>query len=176
MATLVYALNLSLDGFVDHDRFAPDPALFLHFVDDVAAMTGTIYGRRMYEIMRYWDDDRPEWTAAERSYAAAWRACPKWVVSGTLATVGPNAVLIANDVVANLEAVKAAHAGTIEVAGPALAASLMHTGLIDEYRMYLHPVVLGSGTPYFKAVPPPLRLTAHEPIGDRAIRLTYVPA
>ena len=84
MAKLVYALNQSLDGYVDHMEFAPDPALFRHFIDDVRGLAGCVYGRRMYEVMRYWDEDRSEWDAAERDYAAAGRSQPKWVVSRTL--------------------------------------------------------------------------------------------
>lgn len=71
MARLIYALNMSLDGYVDHMAFAPDPVLFRHFIDDVRSLSGTIYGRRMYEIMRSWDEDHAEWGAAERDYAVA---------------------------------------------------------------------------------------------------------
>jgi hypothetical protein len=62
MAKLVFALNQSLDGYVDHDHmaFAPDPVLFRHFIDDVRGLAGSVYGRRMYEVMRYWDEDHPE--------------------------------------------------------------------------------------------------------------------
>ena len=93
MARLIFALNQSLDGYVDHMAFAPDPVLFRHFIDDVRSVAGTIYGRRMYEVMRYWDDDHAEWDAEERDYAAAWRNQPKWVVSRSLSSVGPNATL-----------------------------------------------------------------------------------
>lgn len=174
MAKLVFALNQSLDGYVDHMAMAPDPVLFRHFVDDVGSVAGSLYGRRMYDVMRYWDEDRPEWDEAERDYAAAWRRQPKWVVSRTLQSVGPNATLVQDDVEAAIRALKARLDGVIEVAGPELAASL--TGLIDEYRLYIHPVVLGSGKPFFAGPRPPLRLTASERIGEHAIRLTYVPA
>ena len=73
MAKLVFELNQSLDGYVDHQEFAPGPALFHHFTEQVRGLTGSVYGRRMYEVMRYWDEDRPEWDAAERDFAAAWR-------------------------------------------------------------------------------------------------------
>jgi dihydrofolate reductase len=174
MAKLVFALNQSLDGYVDHTAMAPDPVLFRHFIDDVGGVAGSVYGRRMYEVMRYWDEDRPEWGEAERDYAAAWRRQPKWVVSRTLQSVGPNATLVKDDVEAAIRALKARLDGVIEVAGPELAASL--TGLIDEYRLYIHPVVLGSGKPFFAGPRPPLRLIASERIGAHAIRLTYVPA
>ncbi|QNM83040.1 dihydrofolate reductase family protein [Sphingomonas sabuli] len=172
MAKLVFALNQSLDGYVDHDRFAPDPVLFRHFIDDVASLTGAIYGRRMYEVMRYWDDDRPEWGEEEWAYARAWRAMRKWVVSTTLDSVGPNAELVGTDVASEIRRLKASQYGTIEIAGPELAGSM--AGLIDEYRLYVHPVVLGSGKPLFTGPRPPLELVAHERIGAHAIRLTYV--
>ena len=98
MAKLVFALNQSLDGYVDHMEFAPDPALFRHFIKQVRDLTGSVYGRRMYEVMRYWDDDQPEWDAEERDFAAAWRRQPKWVVSRSLKSVGPNATLVEDDI------------------------------------------------------------------------------
>lgn len=173
MAKLIYALNQSLDGYADHTAFDPDPILFRHFINDVRALSGSVYGRRMYEVMRYWDDERPEWSDEERDFAEAWRNQPKWVVSRTLETVGPNATLIKDDVEPTIRGLKAQRDGTLEVAGPELAASLSH--LIDEYRLYIHPVVLGTGKPFFAAKRPPLRLVTHERIGDSVIRLVYVP-
>ena len=84
MAKLVFGMNQSLDGYVDHQEFAPGPSLFRHFIEQVRGL-----GRRMYEVMRYWDEDRPEWDAEERDFAAAWRSQPKWVVSRSLKSVGP---------------------------------------------------------------------------------------
>lgn len=176
MAKLVFALNQSLDGYVDHTEFAPDPVLFRHFVDDVRGLAASVYGRRMYEVMRYWDDDHPGWDAAERDYAAAWRGQPKWVVSRSLTSVGPNATLVSDDVEATIRGLKARLEGEIEVAGPELAWSLGDLGLVDEYRLYIHPVVLGRGKPYFAGPRPPLRLVASERIGGDVIRLTYRPA
>jgi dihydrofolate reductase len=176
MATLVFGMNQSLDGYVDHTAFAPGPALFRHFITEAQEQAGSVYGRRMYDIMRYWDDDHPGWNADEHAFAEAWRRQPKWVVSRSLTAVGPNARLVGNDLDAAIRALKAERDGEIEVAGPALAHSLTTLGLIDEYRIYLHPVVLGHGTPYFAGPRPPLRLTAHDPVGDGVLRLTYAPA
>jgi hypothetical protein len=105
----------------------------------------------MYEVMRYWDEDRPEWDEEERGFATAWRSQPKWVVSRSLKSVGPNATLVADDVEAVIRGLKARRVGEIEVGGPDLARSL--TG-----------------------PRPPLRLVASDLIGEDAIRLTYVPA
>ena len=176
MAKLVFALNQSLDGYVDHDAFAPDPTLFRHFIEHARGLAGSLYGRRMYEVMRYWDDDDSEWGAEERDFAAAWRSQPKWVASRSLKSVGPNATLVEDDLEAVTRALRAQLDGEIEVAGPELAGSLTNLGLIDEYRLYLHPVVLGRGKPFFAGPQPPLRLVANDRISQDVIRLTYVPA
>jgi dihydrofolate reductase len=177
MATLVFELNVSLDGYVDHQALGPpDPLLFRHFTQQVRGLAGMVYGRRMYEVMRYWDDDRPEWGADERDYAAAWRGQPKWVVSRSLRSVGPHATLVFDDIEATVRRLKAGGDGEIEVAGPELARSLGELGLIDEYRLYLHPVVLGHGKPFFAGPRPRLRLAASDVIVENVIRLTYVPA
>ncbi len=176
MAKLVFGMNQSLDGYVDHMAFAPDRTLFRHFVEETRGLAGSVYGRHMYEIMRYWDDDHPEWNADERAFAAAWRKQPKLVVSHSLKSVGPNARLVAADLEGAVRELKAERDGEIEVAGPGLAHSLTELGLIDEYRIYLHPVVLGHGKPYFAGPRPRLRLMTSDRIGEDAIRLSYVPA
>jgi dihydrofolate reductase len=176
MAKIVFGLNQSLDGYVDHQEFAPGPALFHYFIEQVRGLTGSVYGRRMYEVMRYWDEDHPEWTPKDRDFATAWRSQPKWVVSRSLKSVGPNATLVADDVEAVIRGLKARLAGEIQVGGPDLARSLTDLGLIDEYRLYFRPVVLGRGKPFFAGPRPPLRLVATDPVGEDAIRLTYIPA
>jgi dihydrofolate reductase len=177
VAKLVYGLNQSLDGYVDHQEFGPPvPSLFRHFIEHVRDQTGIVYGRRTYEVMRYWDEDRPDWDGEERNYAAVWRSQPKWVVSRSLKSVGPNATLVADDIEAVIRGLKAELAGEIEAAGPDLARSLTDLGLIDEYRLYLHPVVLGRGKPFFAGPRPRLRLVASDLMGGDVIRLTYVPA
>jgi dihydrofolate reductase len=177
MAKLVYGLSQSLDGYVDHMKIGPPaPEAFRHFVDLVRGLTGFVHGTRMYEIMRYWDEDSPDWDADDRDFAAAWRSRPKWVVSHSLKSVGPNATLVADNLEKAIRGLKAELAGDILVGGPALAQSLTQAGLIDEYRLYLRPVVLGGGTPFFAGPRPPLHLVASELIADDLIRLTYVPA
>jgi dihydrofolate reductase len=177
VAKLVFAMNQSLDGYVDHLKLGPPrPALFRHFIEHVRGLTGMLYGRRIYEIMRYWDDDLPDWDAEERDFAAVWRSQPKWVVSRSLKSVGPNATLVENDIEAAVRGLKAQQVGEIAVAGPNLAGSLTDLGLIDEYRLYLHPIVLGRGQPFFAGPRPPLRLVASDRIGEDVIRLAYVPA
>ncbi|MDO3433302.1 dihydrofolate reductase family protein [Rhizobium sp. CBN3] len=176
MAKLVFGMNQSLDGYVDHTAFGPSPTLFRHFVEQAQRQAGSVYGRRMYEVMRYWDEDHPEWNAEEQAFAAAWRKQPKWVVSRSLTSVGPNASLVGDDLEGAMRALKAERDGEIEVAGPDLAQSLTGLGLIDEYHIYLHPVVLGHGKPYFAGPRPPLRRVSHDLIDENVIKLTYVPA
>jgi dihydrofolate reductase len=177
MAKLVYALQQSLDGYVDHLQIGPPgPSVSRHFIDHVRDLTGMVYGRRTYEIMRYWDEDQADWDAEEHDFAAVWRSKPKWVVSRTLKSVGPNATLVEGDIEAAIRGLKAQQVGEISVAGPDLAGSLTSLGLIDEYRLYFRPIVLGRGTPFFSGPRPPLRLVANDLIAEDVIRLTYVPA
>jgi dihydrofolate reductase len=176
MAKLVFGMNQSLDGYVDHMAFAPSPTLFRHFIEQARDQAGSVYGRRLYEVMRYWDEDHPEWDAEQRDFAAAWRSQQKWIVSRSLESVGPNATLVGDDLEAVIRGLKDDLAGEIQVGGPDLARSLTDLGLIDEYRLYLHPVVLGRGKPFFAGPRPPLRLVASDLIGEDVVRLTYVPA
>ena len=177
MAKLVYGLSQSLDGYVDHMEIGPpDPVVSRHFIEHVRGLSGIVYGRNTYEIMRYWDDDLPDWDAEDRDFAAVWRSKPKWVVSRSLKSVGPNATLVQNDFEAVIRGLKARLAGEIAVAGPDLAGSLTNLGLIDEYRLYLRPIVLGRGKPFFVSPRPPLRLLSSDLVGEDTIRLAYVPA
>ena len=177
MAKLVFEMMQSLDGYVDHLALGPPaPQLSRHFLERVRSLTGLVYGRGMYEVMRYWDDDQPDWDAGDRDFAAVWRSQRKWVVSRTLKSVGPNATLVEHHVEATIRGLKAQLSGEIEVAGPALAASLADVGLLDEYRLYLRPLVLGRGKPFFAGPRSPLRLVSSDLVGEDAVRLTYVPA
>ncbi|HEY6828496.1 MAG TPA: dihydrofolate reductase family protein [Gemmatimonadaceae bacterium] len=180
MAKLVFGMMQSLDGYVDGvagQLALPPPGVALgrHFIDQVRGLAGSLYGRRIYEIMRYWDEDQPDWDAADHEFAAAWRAQPKWVVSRTLTSVGPNATLVAENVDTFVRGLKEDVDGEIDVAGPTLAGSLTDLGLVDEYRLYFRPFVLGAGKPYFAGARPPLRILSSDRVGEDAIRLTCVP-
>lgn len=180
MGRLVFSMMQSLDGYVDGADGSlrmPPPGELLgrHLSDQFRRVAGVVLGRRMYEVMRYWDDDQPDWDAGDRAFAAVWRAKPKWVVSRTLKTVGPHATLIHDDAGALVRGLKAKLDGEIEVAGPQLAGSMTALGLIDEYRLYFRPFVFGGGKPYFAGPRPPLRLVSSEAIGEDAVRLTYAP-
>jgi dihydrofolate reductase len=161
MGKLVFGVMQSLDGYVagapGGPRLPPPgERLHHHFSDHVRGLAGIIYGRRMFEVMRYWDDGHPDWGAVERDFAAAWRPKPKWVMSRTLKSVGPNATLVGDDVGAFVRALKA-----------------KRDGEIDEYRLYLRTFVLGGGKPFFSGPRPPLHLVGTEAVGEDAVRLTY---
>jgi dihydrofolate reductase len=194
MGKLVFGMMQSLDGYVagvaggpGSDGYVagvagglelPPPGVSLnrHFNDHVRGLSGCLFGRRIYEVMRYWDEDQPDWDVGDHDFAALWRAQPKWVVSRSLKSVGANATLVAGDVEAFVRRLKAEVEGEIDVAGPELAGCLTDLGLIDEYRLYFRPFVLGGGKPYFAGARPPLRLIAADPVGEDTVRLTYVPA
>ena len=193
MGELVFGMMQSLDGYVagvaggpGSDGYVaglasglelppPGDSLSRHFNDYVRGLAGLLCGRRMYEVMRYWDEDQPDWDVGDHDFAAVWRALPKWVVSRSLKSVGANATLVAGDVEAFVRRLKAEVEGEIDVAGPELAGCLTDLGLIDEYRLYFRPFVLGGGKPYFAGARPPLRLIAADPVGEDAVRLTYIP-
>jgi hypothetical protein len=82
MAKLIFAMNQSLDGYVDHEAMAPSPARFRHWIENQRGLAGSIYGRRMYQIMRYWDEDDPSWDAERREFASVW---PRLAEMGRLA-------------------------------------------------------------------------------------------
>jgi len=182
MAKFVYGMNMSIDGYVDHDApgFEPDPVLFRYFIEQTRKTSGSIYGRGLYDLMRYWDGN--DWNQDSREqgdlgeFAQAWRAMHKWVVSNSLKEVGPNATLISADYEAALRKIKAERDGEFEVGGPHLAASLAKLGLIDQYNLFVRPVVLGRGRPFFVEPLPKLRLVGSERISDEVIKLTYAPA
>lgn len=173
MARFVCSMNVSLDGYVDHDRMAPDETLFRFWINAVKAVPHVLYGRRIYQLMTYWQDDQPDWGEAEREFAAAWRAQQKWVVSQTLTEVGPNAKLISTDVEATVRALKKDISGQVDVSGTVLVQSLSDWGLMDEYRLVYQPLALGQGRPMFLGPRPPMTLTASERIGVNAICQTY---
>jgi dihydrofolate reductase len=191
---LVYGMGQSLDGYVAGpaggpqpngtmsaeaiaEMGPPSPAVFRHFTQHIRSVTGMLYGRRIYEIMQYWDNPKPDWDEFEQQYGQAWRSKPKWVASHSLKSVGPNATLIQGDLLHFVKKLKAEQTGDIDVAGAEIAGVLSAAGLIDEYRLYFRPHVLGGGKPFFASSRvPKLRLTGHELIGDDVVRLIYVPA
>lgn len=156
MGKIIYSMLMSLDGYIarpDGEIGLPVPEgpLHEHFNEAQRRTAVSLVGRRMYEMMRYWDgaDDDFGGDQVAVDFAHAWQASPKIVFSRTLKEVGPNAKLADQplEIVARL--LKGQVEGEIGVSGADLAGQLARAGLIDEYQLYMQPVVLGGGTPYF---------------------------
>lgn len=182
MGYVIFGMNTSIDGYVSgasggpDDALAPGEELHEHFNDLQRSAALNIYGRELYTVMQYWDADDPAWNAVQKEFATAWRGTPKVVVSTTLGETGPNATLISADADAALRRVIAQTDGEIDVGGPTLAATLSRLGLIDEYRIYQRPVVLGSGKAFFpEAMPNGVSLLDVEMLPDDTVLLRYQP-
>jgi dihydrofolate reductase len=173
MGKLVYTMNVSLDGFVetpDHrlDWTHVDDELHTWFNDHTRSMAASLYGRRMYEVMNaYWptSEGDPEATEPMLEYGRIWRSMPKFVFSTSLEQVEGNSQLVVGDVADRLAEIRRAHPGDLEVSGPTLASAFIARGLVDEYCLLVHPVILGGGTPYLPPLPRPLSLDLRETSG-----------
>jgi len=182
---LIYLLNVSLDGFVetpDHslDWALVDDELHTWFNDQTRTLDATLYGRRLYEVMAaYWPtgEDDPSATDTEREFARIWNPMPKVVFSSSLDHVDHNSRLVNGDVGEVLEGLRREFDGDLGVAGPNLAGQFVRRGLVDEYRLVVHPVVLGAGTPFWPQLDAPLslRLTETHTFGSGVEARSYVP-
>ncbi len=163
---LIYSMSVSLDGFVettDHsiDWVLVDEELHTFFNEQARGMGASVYGRRMYELMaEYWPtaDTKPGSHLVEVEYAGIWKAMPKIVFSRTLAQVGWNSRLVRDDIVGEIQRLKEQPGGDMDIGGANIASTCIRHGLIDEYRLFVNPVVLGGGTPFFPALSSPIRL------------------
>jgi dihydrofolate reductase len=170
MGKLIYSLNVSLDGFVetlDHslDWATVDEELHSWFNDQARGMDASIYGRRMYELMAgHWPtvESDPSTNPVELDFGRIWLSTPKVVFSKTLEKVDWNSRIVRGEVTEELQRLRSEFEGDMEVGGATLAASFMRAGLIDEYRLVVHPVVLGAGTPFFPRLEQPIRLLLTE--------------
>ncbi len=186
MGKLIYLMNVSLDGYVetpDHslDWAIVDEELHTWFNDQARGTDASLYGRRLYEVMTaYWPtaESDPSATPAMLDFARIWNAKPKIVVSSTLASVGGNSRLVTGDIVDVLGRLRAEYDGDIDVGGPTLASGFIRRGLVDEYRLVVHPVILGAGTPFFPKMQTPIRLkqTETRTFDSGVILLAYTPA
>jgi dihydrofolate reductase len=166
MGKLIYLMNVSLDGFVetpDHslDWSITDEEVLGWFNEHERSIDASLYGRRMYELMNaYWPtaESDPAGTPATHEYARLWNATPKIVFSRTIHEVEGNSRLATGGPADELERVRREFSGDIEVSGPTLASEFVRRGLVDEYRLVVHPVILGAGTPYFPGFERPVGL------------------
>ena len=157
MGKLTFGMNVSLDGYIaapggDLGWSVPGDELFQWWSDRVDSTGLALYGRKLWETMSsHWPtaDQQPGATTAEVQYAQRWRDMPKVVFSSTAMSVGWNARLVTGDAVAEISRLKADDCGPMDIAGATLAAAAMRAGLIDEYALLTHPVLIGSGTRFF---------------------------
>jgi len=184
MGRILFAMNMSLDGFITNTAGeisfpVPGPELHKHFNELMRDTVLALCGRRLYDAMSYWDspDDVIGNDPVALEFARYWRETPKVVFSTTLTEVGPNARLVQGDAPAIVRPIKDQTEGTIFVEGPNLAGQLASAGLIDEYRLYLHPVVLGGGKPFFsEGLSLNLSLLGKEMLPQDVVMLRYGPA
>jgi dihydrofolate reductase len=185
MGRLIYSLNVSLDGYVETPSHGlewanVDDELHAWFNDQAREIQASLMGRRMYQLMTaYWPTAESDPTATEtmRDFARIWNPKPKIVFSNTLTTVEGNSRLVSGNVAEVLDRLRQEFDGDLDVGGATLASSFVRRGLIDEYRLLVHPVVIGGGTPFFPSLEEPLRLrqTASETFKSGVTYLGYVP-
>jgi dihydrofolate reductase len=183
MRKVIYWMSLSLDGFIeapdgDLSWAYPDEELHRHFNEQEALIDLHLYGRGLYQNMSsYWPavSDDPAAPQVDRDYARLWKDMPKLVFSTRLTEVGWNSRLVKGDINAEVNRLKAQPGGDISVGGAGLARSFMQLGLIDEYRLYLHPVILGGGKPIFGPLQDKiaLQLVATHIFGSGVVQLIY---
>jgi dihydrofolate reductase len=163
-AVLIYSMGVTADGFVT-DReggigwSVPDDELFRFHLERVSGLGAILLGRKLYQTMLVWEND-PAFreTDLDAAFADVWCALPKVVFSRTLDSVQGNARLAEGSVAEEVAAALATTDKAVEIGGAGLAAAAIELGLVDEFRMFRYPVVVGGGTPYFPAVAHEIRL------------------
>ena len=182
MRKVIYAMSVSLDGFVagpggEIDWGAPDEELHRFHNERVRETGAQLLGRRLYEVMTYWEtaEEKPSAPDYELEFARIWKALPKIVFSTTLDSVEGNATLLRDGVAQEVAKLKDQPGGDLAVGGAGLASTLMKLNLIDEYLLFIFPVVLGGGTPYFSALDERINLELVETrtFGSRVVYLRY---
>ena len=182
MGTLIYSMGVSLDGFIagpggQIDWSAPDEELHRFHNQQTREIGALLCGRRLYEVMAYWEtaEEKPSAPEHELEFARIWKDTPKIVFSKTLEQVEGNARLVREGVGEEVAKLKEQPGMSLSVGGAGLASSVMKLGLIDEYRLFVSPVVLGGGTPYFPVLDERINLELIETrtFGSRVVYLRY---
>ena len=185
MRRLIYSLGVSLDGYIAgpdgrFDWAAPDEQLHRFHNEQEAELGANLCGRRMYETLKPWDEVDERSAPGEHllEFARIWRTKPKFVFSKTLDEVGPNATLVRGDAVEEVRRLKEEPGGPLAVGGAGLAATLVRAGLVDEYGLFVNPVVVGGGTPFFPPLDSKLELELLETrtFSSRVVYLRYARA
>jgi dihydrofolate reductase len=183
MRKLIYSMGVSLDGFIagrggEIDWSAPDEELHRFHNQQTREVGVHLCGRRLYEVMVYWETAHlvPALSETELEFARIWQALPKIVFSSTLENVVGNARLVRDGVAAEVAKLRDEPGADVAVGGAGLASTLARLGLIDEYRLFVSPVVLGGGTPFFPALDEPidLELVETRTFGSRVVYARYV--
>ena len=184
MRKVIYSMFVSLDGFIegpnrDLDWHIVDEELHKYVNDQERAIDTHLYGRRMYEVMSYWQtaDTNPSSPEYEVEYAHIWKSIPKIVFSKTLAQVEGNARLVRENIAEEIAKLKEQPGKDLGLGGANIASTFMQLGLIDEYQLYVHPVVLGGGTPMFSPFDNKInmRLVETRKFGSGVVLLRYQP-
>lgn len=183
MGRLICTGITSLDGYIADERgdfswAAPDAAVHA-FVNDLERSIGTyLYGRRMFEVMRYWETahEQPDRPQVERDYTSVWQAADKVVFSTTLDEAGTKRTRLERDFDADaVRRMVESSTRDVSVSGPGLAAHAFRAGLVDEVRMFLHPVIVGGGTRFLPdGVRLPLRLRDERRFDNGVVYLRYL--
>lgn len=182
MRNLIYSMSVSLDGFIadprgEIDWSEPDEELHRFHNRRVEELGAHLLGRRLYEVMLYWEtaDQNPSATDVELEFARIWNPLPKVVFSKTLDSVEGNARLVKDGAADEVARLKAEPGKDLGVGGAGLASGLAKAGLIDEYQLFVNPVVLGGGTPYFPALDERIELELLETrtFASRVVYLRY---
>lgn len=182
MRKLIYSMGVSLDGFIagpdgEIEWSAPDEELHRFHNRQTRELGAHLLGRRLYELMAYWEtaDEKRSAPAHELEFARIWKEMPKVVFSQTLEKVEGNARLVRDGVAEEVAKLKEQPGKDLAVGGAGLASTLMKLGLVDEYRLFVSPVVLGGGTPYFPALEEEinLELVETQTFGSRVVYLRY---
>jgi dihydrofolate reductase len=182
MRKVIYSMGVSLDGFIagpngEIDWSAPDEELHRFHNQQMREMDTHLCGRRLYEVMVYWEtaDENPSVAEHELEFARIWKSMPKVVFSKTLDKVEGNARLVRDGVAEVVAKLKEQPGKDLAVGGAGLASTLIKLGMIDEYRLFVSPVVLGGGTPYFPALDERINLALVETqtFGSRVVYVRY---
>lgn len=182
MRKVIYSMGVSLDGFIagpdgEIDWSAPDEELHRFHNREAEEIGAHFCGRRLYEVMVYWEtaDANPSIGEVEREFASIWRAMPKVVFSSTLEKVEGNATLARDGVAEEVARLKQQPGKDLAVGGAGLASTFIELGLVDEYRLFISPVVLGAGTPFFPALEErvDLELVETHTFGSRVVYVRY---
>ncbi|MEA2309166.1 MAG: hypothetical protein QOI65_1452 [Thermoleophilaceae bacterium] len=181
---LIYSMSVSLDGFIagpggNIDWSAPDEERHRFHNEQTREIGAHLCGRRLYEVMTYWEtaDQNPSAPEYELEFARIWKPLPKIVFSTTLETVVGNSRLVRGGVAEEVARLKEEPGKDLAVGGAGLAGTCIELGLVDDYRLFVSPVVLGGGTPYFPNLDEriDLELVETRTFASRVVYVRYLP-